>query len=677
MKTLSTILFAGCLTAGALAQTPDLAWARSMGGTYNEYSFGIASDNDGNVFSVGAFYGSTIFSNDGSGTVYNSNGNFDIFIQKVNPDGALEWARTLGSTSWDFAYSVALDEAGSAYIVGEFQGGVDFDPGPGVDIRMSNGESDGFVLKLDSDGDYQWVRTFGGSSIEVVTSISATDTELIVGGYFRSPVMSLEPGNSNFDVSNAGGEDAFVFKIDANNNLSWVKAIGGVEDDRITAVCPGLDGSVISAGYFSDVVDFDPGVGVESHISEGLQDAFVMRMDDTGDLQWVNCIGGYQYDNAYSVICNTEGEVFVTGTYVGTVDLDPTPEVDSYTSNGSYDCFLQKLDPNGGYLWAKSFGGIDNDVPCAVRIDNDENILVSGYFRETVDFNPGAEQYILASNGGRDAFIMELESDGSFLWAESVGGTQDDCSFSLTTDPSGNVFSTGYYTVTADFSPGASTYSLTANGGNDIFIQKLRRCNATTTVDQVEACGSYTWIDGVTYTSDNSSATYTTTSVGGCDSTIQLQLNITNINNGVTVSGNQLIAQQGWADYQWINCADNTPIPGATDMNFIPQTSGEYAVIITMNNCQEISDCIPMSTLGIAEGEAAELIRLAPNPSDGSFTLVCPEALTGNDVTITNSLGKVVYHDKVSGGEMNFQLALSSGLYILVVGDQTERLVIR
>ncbi|MBL4753319.1 MAG: SBBP repeat-containing protein, partial [Flavobacteriales bacterium] len=133
--------------------------------------------------------------------------------------------------------------------------------------------------------------------------------------------------------------------------------------------------------------------------------------------------------------------MYITGFYDGTVDFDPGPSTFTMTTNGSSgDVFIQKLDANGNFIWAKSMGGTSAKLSRSITTDASGNVYITGYFESSVvDFDPGPGTFNLSSNGLKDVFIQKLDALGNFVWAKSMGGTSNDLSYSITTDASGNV----------------------------------------------------------------------------------------------------------------------------------------------------------------------------------------------------------------------------------------------
>jgi VCBS repeat-containing protein len=190
-------------------------------------------------------------------------------------------------------------------------------------------------------------------------------------------------------------------------------------------------------------------------------------------LDWVVTDGDTSNDDATAVAVDAAGYVYSAGTFRGTVDLDPGPGTFE-VSAPNIDVYVRKLDADGNFVWAGSYGttGNNNSVN-DIAVDEDENLYLTGSFGNTADFDPGAGTTELTSAGGADIYVLKLDSSGGLDWVRRMGGTTDDNGNAIAVDAAGNVYTTGDFTDTVDFDPGSGTTNLTSGGSLDAFVSKL------------------------------------------------------------------------------------------------------------------------------------------------------------------------------------------------------------
>jgi hypothetical protein len=529
-----------------LTSSGNLVWAKSYVNVAFVYPSFSASDGSGNVFTSGVFKGTVDF-DPGPGTVNltSNGGNYDVFIQKLTSSGNLVWAKSFGGASLNEVTSISVDASGNVYTTGRFAGTVDFDPGSGTVNLTSNGSYDVFIQKLTSSGNLVWAKSFGGPNYELPNSISLDRWGNVYNTGIFGGTVDFDPGLGTVNLTSNGGNDVYVQKLTSSGNLVWAKSFGGTFPDMGQSISLDASGNVYTTGYFQGTVDFDPGSGTVNLTSNGVSDVFIQKLTSSGNLVWAKSFGGSSSDMATSISVDASGNVYTTGSFAGTADFDPGSSIINLTSNGSADVFIQKLTSSGNLVWAKSFGGTNYDYMNSVSIDSSGNIYTLGDFQGTIDLDPDSGTVYLTSNGGRDVFIQKLTSFGNLVWAKSFGGSSSERGRSITLDDFGNIYTTGNFSGIVDFDPDSGILNLISNG-TDVFIQKLTNCNFTTGTDIQTACDSYTWINGVTYTSSNNTARDTLTNAQGCDSIVTLNLTINNSTTGVDV-------QTACDSYTWIN----------------------------------------------------------------------------------------------------------------------------
>lgn len=396
--------------------------------------------------------------------------------------GDLVWTGAMGGELTDMAHRVAVDASGNVYTTGCFQGTADFDPGD-TTFNLTGAAvteydpyiCDVFVSKLDSDGNFLWAKAVRGTNDKKAWGIAIdTSSNIYISGSFKDTV-DFDPGPAIFNLTSKGENDIFAMKLDSNGNFIWAKTIGMAGDDRGIFIAVDASANVYFSGCFENTVDFNPGAGEFNLTSTGGNDIFICKLDSNGNFIWARAMEGLGNGNAV-VALDASGNVYLAGVFEGITDFDPGPETLYLTSNGSWDIFICKLDNNGNFIWAKAIGGYQFDVANDIVLDPSGNIYLTGSFEGAADFDPGTEIYTLTSTSsvGEDIFVLKLDNSGNLVWAKAMGGDgRIDAGFGIAVDVSANVYTTGYFTGTADFDPGPKNVNLTSVGDYDLFISKL------------------------------------------------------------------------------------------------------------------------------------------------------------------------------------------------------------
>ncbi|MBI2424602.1 MAG: SBBP repeat-containing protein [Candidatus Hydrogenedentes bacterium] len=295
-------------------------------------------------------------------------------------------------------------------------------------------------------------------------------------------------------------------------DFGWASQLGGSSFDQGYSIAVDSPGNVYTTGAFNGTVDFDPGAGTANLSSAGSADIFVSKLDSTGAFVWARQLGGTSGDSAKSIAVDSSGNVYTTGRFYGTADFDPGAGTANLTSAGDRDIFVSKLDSTGAFVWARRLGGTGEDEGYSIAVDSSGNVCTTGYFAGTTDFDPGAGTANLNSAGGADIFVSKLDSTGAFVWARQLGGTSNNQGNSIAVDTSGNVYTTGYFQLTADFDPGAGTFNLSSASSVDIFVSKLDSTGAFVWAGQL---GGTSGDEGYSIAVDTSGNVYTTGSFQG------------------------------------------------------------------------------------------------------------------------------------------------------------------
>ncbi|MFH1675848.1 MAG: SBBP repeat-containing protein [bacterium] len=454
-------------------------WARTWGGSDGEVSESVAFDSSGGLYVVGPFNGTADFNPGPYFDYHSSNGETDIFLSKFDSDGNFIWAKTWGGIDDDQANGVTVDSSGNVYVTGVFYGSVDFDPGPDVDEHSGGDHWSAFLSRFDSNGNFQWVRTWGSEGSYCNGHGIAADAlgNIYVTGDFLGTI-DFDPGSG---IQEYAGDYYDVFLSMFNSKGEFIRALawGGGNDDHAHGVATDDSGGAYVIGTFRWTVDFDPGPGVEERTADGDWggDRFLSKFDSSGEFQWVRTWDGendLEQENA-GVATDDFGNVYVAACFEDTADFDPGPEIDEHSSNGMEDAILSKFNSTGEFQWALTWGGEGPDYGLSVSVDNQGSIYVAGEFWDTVDFDPGPGIDEHFHPGNWATFLSKFDSNGNFQWARTWSGL---CYYEIggsrvANDNSGNVYVTGVFPGAIDFDFGPAEDFHVSKGDTDIFLCKF------------------------------------------------------------------------------------------------------------------------------------------------------------------------------------------------------------
>ncbi|MEN2488602.1 T9SS type A sorting domain-containing protein [Flavobacterium sp. B11] len=267
-----------------------IEWQKSLGGSITERSYSISQTTDGGYIVVG-----NSISNDGDVSGLHSNGTtnaYDIWVVKLNIQGNITWQKALGGTQDEYAYSIKQTTDGG-YILCGMSGSND------GDLIVNKGYSDGWIVKLNSLGNIDWQKTYGGSKTDTFKSISLTSD----GGFI---VIGSTVSTDGDVTSNDTSSNVWVVKINVSGVIEWQKVFGGTANDEGTDIFPTSDGGYVFTASSSSLDKDLTG-------NKGSSDAWIVKINQTGNLQWQKNIGGNSYDRIESIISNNDGSYIMAG----------------------------------------------------------------------------------------------------------------------------------------------------------------------------------------------------------------------------------------------------------------------------------------------------------------------------------------------------------------------------
>jgi hypothetical protein len=610
-----SILLCLAVLQNATAQT--FKWAKQVGvGTDDQVVLAVSTDPSGNVLTTGYFKGTADFDPGSATTSLTSNGYADIFIEKQDASGNLIWVKQIGGTEHEQACSIVTNASGDVYVSGYFTYDVDFDPGPGT-FKLTtpfNYRSCLFLLKLDSNGDFVWaVKEYPASwqPYDLGLNPISIDKNGFIYMAKHDPqgfcVNKYDPGTGSQlwskEVDLYPGSNARIERpriaIDGNGNIYFAGTYWGDAD-----VDPGPAVNVVSCYYYTFVLKLDPGGN------------YVWAKTFRDGRNWVS-----------SIAADATGNVYICGTFLGTVDFDPGTGVINKTNNSvsGTNMFLVKLDGNGNFAWVNHYLSTVNYEPYNLFADQDNNIYMTGEFENAVNFNPNYSYYSLSSSGALDAFVVKYNPSGNVVWGRSMGGTASDAAAAVTVDKNKNAYVVGAFKGNANFDKKYG-YNLLSVGGYDGFVVKLENCKLS--IDK-----ALSW-------------------------------------NGVTLSTNE-----SGDTYQWVDCNNNfAVIPGANTKYYTPTTNGSYAVVVANSECVPDTSACQSITVSIHD-PIAVTINVFPNPGNGIYTI---EAGFDARIVVVDIFGKKVLETALTAGRNSINLqSYPSGIYHARILSNTRSAMIQ
>lgn len=466
-RLLLTLLLIPFLT---FAQPLNLDWVNAN----NEagVSEAMALGSDGSTYYVGRFFQTKDFDPGPSTSNLTSNGTSDVFVLKLDNQGDFVWAKSFGGSGLDFASDIQIDNQDNLYILGQYKNTVDFDPGNSSFNLSSSGNDDVYLLKLNSTGDFQWAKSFGGTGYEKGISLKiASNNDIIIGGTFQN-TADFDPGSSVNNMTVINSADCYVLRLNSQGDFIWAKQIGGPGSEEVGEIELDNTGNIIISGGFYQSCDFDPGAANFSLNSNGQIDAFVCKLASNGNFVWAKSFGGPYQDIIKQIELDINNNIYIAGYFHATVDFDPGNNSFTKTSNGNEDMFISKLTSNGDFVWANAMGGsYTYDRILSMKLDANANINFAGSFSQTVDFDPGSNTFnLVGSSSNSDAFLAQFTSNGNFNWAYSivstppVGSSGNDQINAIQLDNLGNIYLAGLVSGPADFDPSPNQTTMAGNG---------------------------------------------------------------------------------------------------------------------------------------------------------------------------------------------------------------------
>ncbi|HZF53429.1 MAG TPA: hypothetical protein VE093_32490, partial [Polyangiaceae bacterium] len=429
----------------------ETQWSKRGGDGDEQGATDVAVDAAGNVILVGGFAGTITL----GGGALTSAGSRDIFVAKFGPTGTHLWTNRYGGSGYDTARSVAVNAAGDIVVVGTFDSlMVDFGAGP----KDAN-NTDAFVLKLNGNGAHQWSMVYGPNGPQFATSVAVTPGgDVYVCGSFSGP--------ADFGIGNVlptgGALDYFLLKLAGGNGASvWAKSFGDSGSQSYCSVAVDSGSNPIVAVPLVGTVDFGGGP-----LTAQGTDVGVAKFNANGGHTWSKKFGDGTYQDAQSVVVDSQDRVLVTGQFQGSVNFGGG----ALTANGT-DAYVARFTSAGAYDLQKAIGVADYQRGVGVGVGENDSIVLVGDFDNAISF--GAPSVPVMNAGSDKGYAVKYDVAGTYVWGRAITGNGVQQPLAVATTKAGGVALAGWFSTGIDFGGAGNQHN--SMGVADVFVALLQK----------------------------------------------------------------------------------------------------------------------------------------------------------------------------------------------------------
>lgn len=447
----------------------DILWEKSYGGTHADYLFDAQPTAD-----YGFILAGSSLSNKTGNKSDDNQGDLDYWIWKMNEKGDLDWQKTFGGSGFDLLQSIKNTKDGGFILAGTSSSSAGFQKN-----EDCKGITDFWVIKLDATGGEQWQRTIGGSGQdELLCAFQTRDGGYMLGGSSSSnpPIISdiKSDGKSvattksdlfNKSEKSRGNMDYWIVKLNKEGNIEWQKTYGGQYADILRSMEQTADNGYILAGYSNSPISGD-----KTENNKGVGDFWIIKINDTGEIEWQNTYGAEGDDQPYVIHQTIDGGYIVGG---NSNSKNALTTLGGIVSNGT-DYWVLKLDQDGGVLWSKTYDFGKVDILTSLVENRDQTYLIGGY-AQTENKRPreglvGKAMGMVnkEKDGINDYIALKIDGKGEEIWNRTVGSAGEDILRKLVETRDGG------YLMAGTSNSSASKDKKGSIGGNDFWVVKLK-----------------------------------------------------------------------------------------------------------------------------------------------------------------------------------------------------------
>jgi hypothetical protein len=433
-KNLLVVALVLICTNALYAQTPAWVWAKSVGARLdNEAKVTAVKDATGGIIVSGQFDANAPF---GAANIPVT-GTIDLYATKFDQSGTPVWAKGFGGMSnIMFPGGIVMDGSGNIYLAGSYSFGMTING----NNYYSAGDKDGYLIKLDPNGNVVWVKSFGSSTPQAFNAIAINGNTIYVAGAYSG---TFNAGSVTIPASNAGSTDAMVIAFDTAGTALWSATGGGADEDYFYGVSASSTNVYASGAVRGSSATF----GTTNLTGSGsADDILVTRLTSNGSFDLAKRFGSASTDQGTCIGYDSFGNIYVSGSFLGTVNFGGA-SITSSGANTYSDGFVAKLNSAGWGLWACRQGGASDDITTSMEVGLNGYVYICGYYNNsTVTLTTTTGSPVnLTNTGGADGFAAKYNPSGKILWGVKAANTSDDRPKAIISDNNGYCYVMGNF----------------------------------------------------------------------------------------------------------------------------------------------------------------------------------------------------------------------------------------
>jgi uncharacterized protein (DUF2249 family) len=628
-----------------------LLWAKQVGGGSSKTS--ITLDPTGSVYVCSSFTGTGDFDPGAATYTLSSFGNRDIFVGALSTSGNFIWAKQMGGSAHDTPRNIVYSGvSGDILVIGQFRSLVaDFDPGPGTQTLSSFGGNDVFVCKLNNNGTFDWVGQFGGIGEDAALGVALDniDNVYVTGGF--SLTADFDPGPLQYNLTPNNVNDIYVAKLSPTGSFVFAKQFSGNSGNNSLGMDIHIDanGYIYTVGVFNTLTDFDPGLSSYTLSPYGIYDAFLSKLDASGNFVGVQQFGASGYVSGPALFVDGSGNFYVAGSLRGTADFDPgvgTSFLSSSTTT-NYDVFVFKLS-------ICIDAPINNNV---YYLCEGNTATLSATSTSPVSWYASPTSSTIIGNGS--TFVTPNLSTGNYTYYAAASTCTN---VGIRTAVNINVVALPILTISSNPTSLClgSSATLSASGANSYTWQNSIQGASLSVTPSLTTFYSLAGSDTISNCSNTKTYTLIVSSLP--------ILQITTSQPTVCAGSKVILNVSGANSYTWSNASHNSSISVTPTINTSYSVSGtnslsgcsnSQSIALTVNPC-----------VGIDEGPEIFNINVFPNPVIEFLTIQSDQPV---DIYLFNNLGAKIYEENniLNGTKIDLRY-LKAGIYFVEVKSKVN-----